>query len=73
MGYVLAYSPCLTCNQVFAYNPQRVPSSDVFTGRREPICRSCFEQINRKRREWGLKPFPLKPDAYEPLPEAELP
>jgi hypothetical protein len=28
--------------------------------------------LNAKRKEMSLEPFPIEPDAYEPLPEEEL-
>jgi hypothetical protein len=71
-GYVLAWSPCLTCHRVFGYNPHRVPSSSAVTGSREPVCRSCMDRINAKRAELGLEAFTIHPDAYDALPEEEL-
>lgn len=71
MGYVLATSACLLCKRLFSYNPHHVPSWPV-KGVREPICRTCFDQVNADRLKQGLEPFPLRPEAYEPLPEEEL-
>lgn len=70
-GYVLCTSACLTCKRLFSYNPHHVPSLRV-KGEREPICPSCMESINMKRTEKGLDPFPIHPEAYEPLPEELL-
>lgn len=72
MGFVTAFSPCLTCKQIFGYNPHKVPSSSAVTGTREPICQNCINLINRKRIDIGLDPFIISPDAYKPLPEEDL-
>ena len=72
MGYVTAMSPCIGCGRVFSYNPMRVPSSSVVTGKREPICESCFDRINLRRGTQGLEPFARHPDAYEACEESEL-
>jgi hypothetical protein len=71
-GFVFAMGACLCCGKTFSFNPHKVPSSSAVTGRREPICRGCFDAINTKRKAQGLPPFELQPDAYEPLPESEL-
>jgi len=72
MGYAFATSPCIGCGRMFSYNPMRVPSTSAVTGQREPICRPCFNEINRRRAELNLPPFELQPGAYEPCPEEEL-
>jgi hypothetical protein len=71
-GYVTLVSPCIVCGRLFASNPNHVPSTTMFTGKREPICEDCFNAINARRRMRGQEPFPLHPQAYEPLPEEEL-
>lgn len=76
MGYVVAVSPCLNCKRVFSYNPVKVPSIRIppITGPREPLCETCFEQLNHVRRARGLEPWsPPLPGAYEPCDESELP
>lgn len=73
MGYAMAMSPCICCNRVFSYNPVKVPSTSAITGTREPICRECLALINKKRKEKGLLLIQADPQAYEPLPEEELP
>ena len=80
MGYVYATSECLSCKQLFSYNPLRVPSLRVNAqgqpdpnGTREPVCRGCMDRANLKRKEMGLEPHPIHPDAYEPVDEHELP
>lgn len=67
MGWVMAIAPCWVCRMPFPFNPLRVPS---YQG--EPICRDCVEQANALRRERGLQPHDILPDAYEPIPETEL-
>lgn len=71
-GYVFCMGACIACGRPFAFNPHRVPSTSAVTGSREPVCRSCMDWINRKRRELGLEPFQIEADAYEPMAEAEL-
>lgn len=72
MGWVYCTSPCLRCGRIFSYNPHRVPSSSAVTGKREPICRSCIDAINVKRRELGFEPFEIPHDAYDAIPEEEF-
>lgn len=72
MGWMLAYGACCCCQRVFQFNPMRVPSTRAFTGKREPVCGSCFHKVNRKRRRMGLPAFPLQPGAYAPAPESEF-
>jgi len=73
MGYCIAFSPCLVCGRVFGCNPRAVPSftRDPAVGR-EPICQSCMTAINAERERRGLPPHPIRPDAYDPIPEEEL-
>jgi len=71
MGYVLMHSNCANCNQVFAYNPHKVPSVRV-GGRNNPVCQPCIVNANRLRVEKGLEPFQIAEDAYEAIPESEL-
>jgi hypothetical protein len=72
-GFVLATSACFFCKQLFSYNPHRVPSTPPeWHPTREPVCAACMARINHMRTEAGVPPFPIYPDAYEPLPEAEL-
>lgn len=71
-GHAFAFSPCICCRRVFAYNPMRVPSSSALTGQREPICEGCLELINLRRKQLGLDPIVPLPGAYEPCPEEEL-
>ena len=64
-----ARASCLVCGEPFTFNPQRVPSYDAGRGKR-PICRSCMERINEKRRAWGETPQPIPEGAYE-IPQGE--
>jgi hypothetical protein len=71
MGYALATGSCLICKQMFTFNPVRVPSFRV-RGSREPICRSCINDINQKRAAAGVHTFVIAPDAYDACDEGEL-
>ena len=71
MGYAMCMAPCLACCRVFSFNPVAVPSFRV-NGVKEPLCEACMGLINRKREAAGLKPFDIRPDAYEPCDESEL-
>lgn len=71
MGYAMAMSECVGCGKVFTYNPVRVPSIRI-NGVREPICATCVERVNPKRKANGLPPIVPAPDAYTGCHEAEL-
>lgn len=74
MGYMLAMGPCMRCRRVFSFNPHKVPSQRLQPdGPRQPVCRACFDYLNRKRVKLGYErwPDPL-PGAYEPGPEDEI-
>lgn len=71
-GFVHAMGFCIGCHQPFAFNPLRVPSVTV-NGTREPICAGCVERFNLIRKEKGLPLIVPLPDAYEAIPEEELP
>ena len=72
-GWVYCHGYCINCGVAFSFNPHRVPSirpkEDL---PREPICEACFDQLNAYRATRGMPPFERFPDAYDPLPEAEL-
>lgn len=72
MGYAFIIGACIACGRIFTFHPHHVPSSSAVTGKREPVCRNCMNRINAKRREMGLEPFPILPDAYGACPEEEL-
>lgn len=71
-GVVICYGSCIGCHRPFSFNPMKVPSNGAITGKREPICRTCFDAINTYRKSQGQEPFALDPEAYEPCDEREL-
>lgn len=72
-GFVTVYGPCVLCRQMFAFHPHHVPST-VVNGQREPMCESCFRQVQAAQRRNGLPVTPEPPsDAWEGnMPESEL-
>jgi len=66
-GYMAGLGPCFCCHRLFTFNVERVPSyqSGPF-GPKEPICRSCIDEVNARRRAAGKPEWPVFPDAYEP-------
>jgi hypothetical protein len=72
-GWVYCHAYCFNCGRFFSFNPHRVPSIRAAHDHpREPICSACFDEINSYRASKGMPPFERYPDAYDPLPEAEL-
>lgn len=71
MGYVLAHGYCVGCEQLFSFNPVRVPSLAV-NGQREPVCQTCVARVNPMRKKNGLPPIEPLPGAYEAADESEL-
>ena len=71
MGFAAMIAPCISCGQVFMFNPYKVPSIRV-KGKREPVCRRCVELANPRRKAAGLAVIVINPDAYEPMDENEL-
>lgn len=71
-GYVVAYGTCAGCRKLISFNPLYVPSVRV-GGVAHPVCRTCIEVANPKRVAAGLEPFVIHPQAFEPLPEHDLP
>jgi hypothetical protein len=67
MGYATLVAPCFVCGKLFSGNPRRVPSYQ-----NQPICRDCIEKVNKRRAETGQPLWPVPPDAYEAVDEAEL-
>lgn len=63
MGYMMAMGPCIGCNGLFSYNPNKVPSVTV-NGSRKAICLSCVEAVNPERIKNGLAPIVPAKDAY---------
>jgi len=68
MGFYFALGRCVLCGQPFTFNPVRVPSL-VVNGVREPVCKSCVDHVNSKRKAQGLAEIVPLPGAYEPEPE----
>jgi len=73
MGYAFMTAECFTCRRIFCFNPVKVPSVRDANGVRQPICKTCIDAANARRKEMGLEPFPILPGAYEACDEAELP
>lgn len=64
--HMIAFGACICCSQIFAFNPNRVPSTTALTGQREPVCRACMTYINEMRISAGWQPFEVLPGAYDP-------
>lgn len=65
MAYMIAHGPCWCCGRAFSFNPDLVPSfRDPETNVKEPVCDTCMELVNRKRRQRGQLPHPVHPNAY---------
>jgi len=65
-GAMFCIAGCVSCGQMISFAPSRVPSIRV-EGRREPLCRGCFDRWNEIHRvSKGLPPVPLQPGAYAP-------
>lgn len=65
-GFRMCHGHCIACGGFISFNVTYVPSITV-NGKREPLCRTCFERWNTLHRtDKGLKPLPIHPDAYEP-------
>ena len=71
-GYVFCVGVCYACKRVFTFNPLYVPSLSI-DGVREPFCLPCIERANAIRQAKGMPLLQIHPQAYEPLPERELP
>jgi hypothetical protein len=65
--YAFCHSHCGACGRLFSYNPKRVPSLN-----NTAFCKSCVDEANSTRKDMGLEPHPIHPDAYEPINESEL-
>ena len=48
-GYAFMIASCIACDATFAGNPNHGPSIPV-NGKREPICRNCFDRWNEIHR-----------------------
>jgi hypothetical protein len=71
MGYALMMGRCYACTRPFGFNPHKVPSITI-QGVREPLCKKCVEEANRRRKAGGLQEFKIDPQAYEAIEESEL-
>ena len=72
--YYFVLGPCFGCGVPFSYNPHLVPSIPIDAhghvargGDRKPICRTCIEYANEKRKLTGLPLWPINDEAYEPV------
>ena len=66
--WAIMYGVCCACKRMISFNPNAVPSLMV-NGKREPLCKGCAERWNQLHPENAR---PIRPDAYEPIPEEEL-
>lgn len=62
-GYSIILGPCVNCGTLFGFHPHYVPSIPI-NGKREPLCRSCYERWRELHPEVE---HTLHPDAYEPM------
>ena len=72
MGYAIATGTCYCCGRIFYFNPVRVPSARDQNGEKQPVCKNCILEVNRRKAEMGLPEFVVPDDAYEPVNEMEL-
>jgi len=86
MSYYTLLAQCGLCDQTFASNPQKVPTFPLdrsaappmdlhrfkTDASKEPVCKPCFDAINRFREENGLAPHTAMPGAWEDAQEGEL-
>lgn len=70
-AYAILLVTCINCGKMFGCNPHLVPSIRI-EGKKEPVCRECTEDYNRRREKEGLGTFPILEGAYEPLREEDL-
>lgn len=59
-GFMQGYGKCFCCHSLFTFNPVRVPSYEG-----QPICRTCIDTVNERRRAAGRQLWPVHSDAYE--------
>lgn len=69
MSYCFISCNCIACGAFITINPTYCPSLTV-NGKKEPICKSCFNRWNQIHRP--NNPIDLHPEAYKPLPEEDL-
>lgn len=74
-GFIAAIAQCAACPAIFSFNPDTVPSIRLKdgkpdpTGTRQPLCRSCAEQLIKNLKAKNLPWIPIPADAYEAAPE----
>lgn len=51
-GGIIATAPCFICGDVFAFNPESVPSMD-YAGARRPVCEPCVPAVNDELERLG--------------------
>lgn len=66
MAWLSVIGDCVICGIRFSFNADRVPSVRI-DGQREPVCRDCINRANEVRKEQGIDPIYVFPDAYEPM------
>lgn len=66
-GFAFLTASCFACGKLVTCNPTCVPSYD-----NTPLCESCVERINVKRKELGLREWEIPEGAYRACPEEEL-
>ena len=77
--YAFVIASCCSCGAMICCNPNTVPSIRMLNGKpdasgsREPLCRACAEALNVAKAKAGLEPVPIRLDAYDAIPEEELP
>ncbi len=62
--YAVAIGRCYSCRRQFGFHPRKVPSYCV-DGKRYPVCASCVETLNQRRRANGLPQFAVETGAYD--------
>ena len=67
MGYVFMTSPCVNCQKIISFNPNKVPSL-IIDGKREPLCKGCFY----KWKKYHKSDIKINPQAYEPDDENKI-
>jgi len=63
MSGTFALGPCWACGNLFAFNPELVPSI-VVDEVRQPLCLDCVGRANALRREQGQPVIVPLPGAY---------
>jgi hypothetical protein len=56
---------CFGCKQPFSFDPEYVPRVPI-ADKLRPVCEECMVRANTRRKEKGLQPLLIQPEAYEP-------